>query len=90
MADLPSPTSTTCIPCRGEGTLISNLGGEPKKVPCPWCEGSGERRPGIDAQAAWPQDGAGSKPAAADTPADASTAVEPNAAPADAPVDAVA
>jgi DnaJ-class molecular chaperone len=81
MADLPS---TTCIPCRGEGTLISNLGGETKKVPCPWCEGSGERRPGIDAQAAWPQDGAAS------APADADKAGEADQAPAEAPVDAVA
>jgi hypothetical protein len=72
MADPPPPTSTTCMPCRGEGTLISNLGGETKKVQCPWCEGSGERRPGIDAQAAWPQDGAEPKPAeapASDPPA---------------------
>ena len=46
-----------CMPCRGSGELISNLGGEPSKVACPWCEGSGVRIAGIDAQAHW---GAGS------------------------------
>jgi DnaJ-class molecular chaperone len=43
-----------CMPCRGSGQVISNLGGTPSKVPCPWCEGSGVRVPGIDAQAKWP------------------------------------
>ncbi len=37
--------------CGGGGMVISNLGGSPSKVTCPWCEGSGVRRPGIDAQA---------------------------------------
>ena len=34
--------------------MISNLGGTPSTVSCPWCEGSGVRSPGIDAQAHWP------------------------------------
>lgn len=36
--------------CRGTGKVISGLGGEPHEVTCPWCQGSGERIPGIDAQ----------------------------------------
>ena len=39
--------------CRGTGQVISNLGGTPSKLACPWCAGSGERVPGIDAQARW-------------------------------------
>jgi hypothetical protein len=39
--------------CRGSGQVISNLGGEPSKLVCPWCAGSGERKAGIDAQARW-------------------------------------
>jgi len=39
--------------CRGSGQVISNLGGSPSKLTCPWCDGSGEREPGIDAQARW-------------------------------------
>jgi DnaJ-class molecular chaperone len=42
-----------CMPCRGTGTLISNLGGTPSTVTCPWCDGGGVRVPGIDAQAKW-------------------------------------
>lgn len=42
-----------CMPCRGTGTLVSNLGGEAKRVQCPWCEGDGERKHGVDAQARW-------------------------------------
>jgi hypothetical protein len=41
------------MPCRGSGQVISNLGGTPSKIPCPWCGGSGVRVPGIDAQARW-------------------------------------
>ena len=41
-----------CAPCRGTGQLISNLGGEPSQVTCPWCEGGGVQLPGHDAQAA--------------------------------------
>jgi DnaJ-class molecular chaperone len=42
--------TNVCSPCRGTGKLISNLGGTPHEVRCPWCQGSGERIPGIDAQ----------------------------------------
>jgi hypothetical protein len=38
------------MPCRGTGRLISGLGGTPHEVTCPWCRGTGERIPGIDAQ----------------------------------------
>jgi DnaJ-class molecular chaperone len=41
-----------CTACRGTGRVISNLGGSPNEVPCPWCEGTGVRIPGHDAQAA--------------------------------------
>ncbi len=40
--------------CRGTGRVISNLGGTQSEAACPWCEGSGTRVPGIDAQARWP------------------------------------
>jgi hypothetical protein len=42
-----------CMPCRGSGQVISNLGGSPTKVTCPWCEGGGVRLAGVDAQASW-------------------------------------
>lgn len=41
------------MPCVGRGTVISRLGGDPHPERCPWCEGSGQRREGIDAQAHW-------------------------------------
>ncbi len=41
------------MPCRGTGKVISNLGGEARDIPCPWCQGDGVRHSGIDAQAAW-------------------------------------
>ena len=41
-----------CAPCRGTGQLLSQLGGTPAQVVCPWCEGSGMQIPGHDAQAA--------------------------------------
>jgi DnaJ-class molecular chaperone len=41
-----------CAPCRGTGRLMSNLGGEPSTVTCPWCEGGGMQLAGHDAQAA--------------------------------------
>ena len=44
--------------CRGTGRVISNLGGTPSTVTCPWCEGAGVRVPGIDAQAGWLGEGA--------------------------------
>ena len=42
-----------CMPCRGTGRVISNLGGESQQVVCPWCQGSGTRQTGVDAQATW-------------------------------------
>jgi hypothetical protein len=42
------------MPCRGSGQVISNLGGSPSQVKCPWCAGSGVRVADIDAQAGWP------------------------------------
>lgn len=44
MADGDSSTSSgpqPCLPCRGTGQVISNLGGSPSSVTCPWCEGGG-------------------------------------------------
>ena len=41
-----------CTPCSGKGTVISNLGGSPSTITCPWCEGSGHLLPDHDAQAA--------------------------------------
>ena len=47
-----------CMACRGTGRVVSNLGGTPSTVQCPWCEGSGLRQAEIDAQAHWgPQEG---------------------------------
>jgi hypothetical protein len=43
-----------CMPCRGSGQVISNLGGAPSKIDCPWCGGGRIRVPGSDAQARWP------------------------------------
>ncbi|MDE3069279.1 MAG: hypothetical protein KGJ43_00945 [Acidobacteriota bacterium] len=42
-----------CMPCRGAGRVISNLGGERAETQCPWCGGSGVRVAGVDAQAHW-------------------------------------
>ena len=46
------PDPARCRPCRGTGLLISNLGGAPSTVPCPWCDGTGHFTLGHDAQAA--------------------------------------
>ncbi|MDP1849536.1 MAG: hypothetical protein Q8K79_17250 [Solirubrobacteraceae bacterium] len=48
----PSGAPASCAPCRGTGQVISNLGGSPSQVTCPWCEGTGTQIPGHDAQAA--------------------------------------
>jgi DnaJ-class molecular chaperone len=40
-----------CMPCRGTGKVISNLGGKASTVVCPWCEGEGTRTPEIEAPA---------------------------------------
>lgn len=50
--ETPSPEPQPCAPCRGTGHVISNLGGAPQQVTCPWCEGSGVQLPEHDAQAA--------------------------------------
>ena len=47
----------TCRACRGSGTVISGLGGEPSELKCPWCEGTGTRIPDHDAQARWAEGG---------------------------------
>jgi DnaJ-class molecular chaperone len=54
VSDQPSTEASqaSCTPCRGTGRVISNLGGSPSEVTCPWCEGTGVRIPGHDAQAA--------------------------------------
>ncbi|MBJ7518765.1 MAG: hypothetical protein JHC84_03615 [Solirubrobacteraceae bacterium] len=46
-----------CPPCRGSGKVISNLGGSPNTIDCPWCEGTGVFMPDHDAQAAKRGDG---------------------------------
>lgn len=51
-----------CSPCRGTGTVISNLGGQPHEVQCPWCGGSGRFDPGRDAQASAPEAQSGERP----------------------------
>jgi DnaJ-class molecular chaperone len=49
-----------CMPCRGTGKVISNLGDTTQEVPCPWCEGGGTRLPSVDAQSTWLEgDGSG-------------------------------
>jgi DnaJ-class molecular chaperone len=50
-----------CMPCRGTGKVISALGGEQKTVTCPWCDGSGKRQMGVDAQARWLDGAAGAR-----------------------------
>jgi hypothetical protein len=67
-----------CMPCRGSGQVISNLGGTPGKVSCPWCGGSGVRVAGIDAQAGWPDQSADAASAGAD-PETSGAAPEPPA-----------
>jgi DnaJ-class molecular chaperone len=51
-ADDETPEPQPCSPCRGTGKVISNLGGSPSTVTCPWCEGTGRFIPDHDAQAA--------------------------------------
>ena len=89
------------MPCGGSGRLISNLGGSPKDVACPWCGGTGTRQSGIDAQAAWRERAEGedravepgSEEAAAEVPPSPSGAPganvpsEPSEAPGEAPAE---
>lgn len=44
-----------CGACRGSGSVISNIGGNPHSVSCPWCEGRGLFLADHDAQAHWRQ-----------------------------------
>jgi DnaJ-class molecular chaperone len=53
-----------CMPCRGAGKVISNLGGKASKITCPWCEGDGTRKPEIDAQSHWSSGEGGDAPIA--------------------------
>lgn len=50
--DRATPDDTQCRACRGEGRVISGLGGTPTPVTCPWCEGSGTYVPEHNAQEA--------------------------------------
>ena len=67
-----------CMACRGTGRVISNLGGSPSTVDCPWCAGSGLRPAEIDAQEHWgpaAEEGAAEQPAAGESePADGRSA----------------
>ena len=47
----PDAPQRQCSACRGTGRVVSNLGGSPHEVTCPWCEGTGRFIPGHDAQA---------------------------------------
>jgi DnaJ-class molecular chaperone len=46
----PENDANRCWPCRGTGTVISNLGGTQHEVTCPWCGGTGRFQSGRDAQ----------------------------------------
>jgi len=61
--------------CRGTGRVISNLGGSPSTVQCPWCEGSGLRPAEIDAQGHWGEPSAGDP--SAERPSPEQGAAEP-------------
>jgi DnaJ-class molecular chaperone len=50
MASDDTTPDTQCRPCRGTGRVISGLGGTPREIVCPWCEGTGEFRPESNAQ----------------------------------------
>ena len=50
-ADDAATEERECAACRGTGQVISNLGGSPSQVECPWCDGTGRFTPGHDAQA---------------------------------------
>lgn len=56
-ADAPSADSEQgprpCLACSETGKVVSNLGGSPATVDCPWCDGTGQVTPGHDAQARW-------------------------------------
>jgi DnaJ-class molecular chaperone len=50
--EIQSAEPLPCSPCRGTGNVISNLGGAPQQVTCPWCEGGGVQLPEHNAQTA--------------------------------------
>ncbi|HEY4450342.1 MAG TPA: hypothetical protein VGN13_01965 [Solirubrobacteraceae bacterium] len=80
------------MPCRGSGQVISNLGGTPANLTCPWCAGAGVRVPDIDAQARWRDDhpaGASDDDAGAERAADGGEGDDdhPAAAPGEAPAE---
>lgn len=54
MESSQTESAQECMPCRGSGRVISNLGGQQSSVECPWCGGSGVRGSEVDAQAHWP------------------------------------
>ena len=63
--------------------MISNLGGSPQDVTCPWCSGTGMRQPGTDAQAAWrerQEAAAAAGTPASETSSDAGTSGQADAA----------
>jgi DnaJ-class molecular chaperone len=45
-----------CMPCGGRGTVIAAEQEGRRQLTCPWCDGSGRRRVGIDAQERWLED----------------------------------
>jgi hypothetical protein len=72
-----------CMACRATGRVISNLGGSPSSVTCPWCGGSGLRVPGIDAQARWVEEQGVAEPQAeSSAEPQAEPSAEPTAEPA--------
>ena len=61
----------SCRACHGTGKVISNLGGSPSEVDCPWCEGTGKFIPEHDAQVHWGGEKAPDEPAGGpETPVD--------------------
>ena len=50
--EAPQPPAP-CTACRGSGSVISNLGGSPQPVGCPWCDGGGVYLANHDAQERW-------------------------------------
>jgi hypothetical protein len=57
--DTPETTPPPCSACRGTGQVVSQLGGTPSTVECPWCEGRGQRLREHDAQEHWRNPGPG-------------------------------
>jgi len=39
--ETPTAEPSPCTACRATGKVISNLGGSPSTIDCPWCEGTG-------------------------------------------------